>query len=918
MRWLAAVAGAALLAVLVIVARSAYREVWRFRHSPPPQPWRVEGTPLVRPEQRPKEQAPPSPPPEVEPSQPEPPCPIVPRPKLYKEAGRTAELLWPGAAIVLGDHASEPERYAAQCLQAFVDRRFKRKLPILAEKELRAPEEGPPEGGTTNTGASVRQAILLGQRATNAWLERLCTEKGVELSAVSPGADGFVIELVEDKGRPSPGAPGPQPGEGRQAILIAGGNDRGVIYGAHAFCDLLAPEGTRVVFPVASVRDWPSIAWRGRPIDQMRIHLVPGTFDAYARYRLNFLDIRDAPDGHAGLGTPPGFRPDEAAAREVLRQARRRAMFVYGTVACSTEPDRLPAVLETFDYFAKLGVDGLWISFDDAGAKKGWETLIERVLAFAKERGFSGRALAITPPMGSYEHIATDFNRAAAKLPGLADITWFFTRVPAADNVAAARRIGLSRLPAWWHNYPRFALGGFLHAADGGLPLGPKGRLPLDPEGCLPYFALEPLATGWGNPTYDDLRDADQHTDTVMIWCVWSEDYLAGALGLWAWWPEKHDWGRTRAAIYARVFGPSLAPTAAAFDDALAHLKSLFILPCFVPMRPGVDWPPRLKNPADLPRALQLLDQLDAHLKKLQAQAPAETLLDPARLAERYLEPMRATVDAARTMAALETPDRAYAELERRVGDLMAAGKTTEAEVTFRSAGDTLLAQVDKVAAALRGFKGIEGEGSFAAFWRARLAGFSRTVRADAERLKKLAEGFNELAPKDLARPLEGLGNPPEGAPLVARGADEWQRGPALLNGPWAMGLVGGDGGQALGIACPGWGGGEVFHFLELAAELPVPAFEGRLALDAFVGAGCGGERTRGVRSLQLWAGGRLLWEHDAAEPRAGWLSLEVTPLVLKRERLDVRFRIVHRRSVERFESHAFLGPLRLRPLAGR
>ncbi len=77
-------------------------------------------------------------------------CPIVPTPKVYRAAGRTAQM-HTGAAIVLGAKATEPERYAAERLQTLIERRFRRRLPIRAEDKV---------------GESARQVFLLGQRTT--------------------------------------------------------------------------------------------------------------------------------------------------------------------------------------------------------------------------------------------------------------------------------------------------------------------------------------------------------------------------------------------------------------------------------------------------------------------------------------------------------------------------------------------------------------------------------------------------------------------------------------------------------------------------------------------------------------------------------------------------------------------------------
>mgnify|MGYP000973146195 CR=1 FL=1 len=111
-------------------------------------------------------------------------CPIVPLPKVYRETGRSVQLLGPEAvAIVIGRRSTGPERYAAEQFQARLERRFRRRLPIVAEQAV---------------DASVRQVFLLGQRNSNDWLDRLCGANKIELSATAPGENGFVIEAVDD------------------------------------------------------------------------------------------------------------------------------------------------------------------------------------------------------------------------------------------------------------------------------------------------------------------------------------------------------------------------------------------------------------------------------------------------------------------------------------------------------------------------------------------------------------------------------------------------------------------------------------------------------------------------------------------------------------------------------------------------
>ena len=56
---------------------------------------------------------------------------IIPRPKEIRLTGGTIALPAGSTAIVLGDKASEPEKYAAETLQADVARRFGQTWPIM-------------------------------------------------------------------------------------------------------------------------------------------------------------------------------------------------------------------------------------------------------------------------------------------------------------------------------------------------------------------------------------------------------------------------------------------------------------------------------------------------------------------------------------------------------------------------------------------------------------------------------------------------------------------------------------------------------------------------------------------------------------------------------------------------------------------
>ncbi len=622
------------------------------------------------------------------------PCPIIPAPKVYRELGST----WPLAAgdqiaIVVGRQAAEPERYAAERLQGLIQRRCQQTVPVLGEDQVPA---------------SAGQLIVLGQRSTNALLDRLCRDHSVELSGQAPGHDGFVIECLED--------------QGRQVVIVGGSNARGVIYGQDALFDLLRHEGGHTVVPRVSVRDWPSIAWRGRPHSVLRQHLVPGALDAYVRARLNFTDVRDDPHAKAtnvyparkaSMGFPAGVPIDRETVAQMVSQSHRRGLFVYGTVSCGVPQARHDDVLETFRQLSDLGVDGLWISFDDVGGGEDAPALIGRVLDFGRQRGMTGRQIATTPPSGDYQNIDTPFNRRMAQVTGFADAQWFFTRVPCLADAEKAREIGLHRLPGWWHNLVDFGVtGGFLHNGDILVSLRSDDR--------PAYVEPQPLSRGWHAPPYEKLRDADKYTDHVLLWGVvggWPEEYQMVAFGLWAWNPAAHDWGQTRRAIYRYVYGPAQVETAWAVDDKLAELKSLFHLPLWR-FEPNKGWPCRLKQAGDRPRALALIDELESLSRGLAADAPTEMAIDPARLESVYLEPLRTTLVVARKMTLLDYPEDWVAEFEDRMRQHIEAADGPAAERLLSRIRDRAEPQLNRIQAELPGLKGIDG---YTAFWRQRI-----------------------------------------------------------------------------------------------------------------------------------------------------------------------------------------------------
>jgi len=127
-----------------------------------------------------------------------------------------------------------------------------------------------------------------------------------------------------------------------------------VIYGQEAFFDLLHKKSEKIVFPIVSVRDWPSIPWRERPSSNIEVHLRPGTFDAYVRNRVNFIDLRDIKVGKGAFGFQEGSKIDESLLERVITEAHLRGMFIYGTVECAVKDNQLEIPLNKYIHQANF------------------------------------------------------------------------------------------------------------------------------------------------------------------------------------------------------------------------------------------------------------------------------------------------------------------------------------------------------------------------------------------------------------------------------------------------------------------------------------------------------------------------------------------------------------------------------------
>ena len=653
-------------------------------------------------------------------------CPLFPVPKQWTDLN-SQWTLEKTAIVVSLDGLSQREQtsvqYAADRLQSHIKNRFKQTIPILTDPQA----------------AAEYKTILY--------------------ISVQPKADGklngFAISFAESNGV--------------NTANVVGNDVNGAIYGSDVLFDMMSKSGSgAIVLKKIQVEDWPSIPYRGRPHFVLMENLVPGTLDAFARARINYIDVRDNPtykvrevypNRAAPMGFMPGVEIDAQNVGMVIQEAHRRGMFVYGCVAAATAKkaggitagfDKIPEdgfydeVNKTFERLIDLGCDGLWLSFDDVGKGTDPKSAVKNFLELGKKHGITGRSLAYTPPVVDYWTMDTEFNWEMSKEPGFNEIQWYFTRVPSQDDFEMAQKMGLKIRPAWWHNLCQLR-GGFANNAFIAVTLR-KGEVNLphkpasDPTAPytwetypdavpLPaYIELQPLAAGTQHPKYDYLKSAPQYVDNVMLFGIgggWPEEYLVGMFGIWAWAPETHDWDRMRTSVYSYVYGPEMAQTAREFDDAIVELKSLYKMP----VRYCLDnrgWPCQLKNPVDKDKALAIIAKLESLSKELTENAPNSSAIDPQRLEYIYLEPMRATVRYARTMTELEYPDALFAEVKADVEKLKKGELDESGRAELQSKFDRFEAIVTNIETELSDLKIIW---SYAAHWRKLIKDVKNSVK---------------------------------------------------------------------------------------------------------------------------------------------------------------------------------------------
>jgi hypothetical protein len=629
-------------------------------------------------------------------------------------------------------------------------------------------------------------------------------------------------------------------------------------------------------------------------------YLRPGDLDCYMQSRINFIDLRNNI-----YAFEPGAELDKDNISKVIKEAHRRGLIIYGTVNCGVGKHEYPKVIKTFKEFITLGVNGLWLSFDDKGPGETPELIVQNVLDLGRQHGITGNQIAIAPPKGSYQDIITDFNRHIMAIPGMENALWFWTRWPSQRSLNEARSMGLKCKPAWWHNWPRL---------------------------YTPHSYIEPpsMAVGWHAPGYQMLAHAGKYIYAVMPWGgnAWGQYYIIPVIGWWAWNPEGHDWKSTRCRIYNIVFGPQQIKTATNFDDTLVETKSL------LRYSPRPDkWlpqcPVRLAAPLDRQKVLALVEKMRACLADLQKKAPTETMLETEQLETLYLERMSKELQTIKTAAQMPYPEYWWETHQRNVLTAIYDGNLAKADELILAVRNQLLTDLNKISEEGKHLRRLD---QYVSWWkqRARLdaRGFQSML---ADRRKELARrvwdyDYHVATTQSMLEPLK---NPP-----LDWGSGRWQAGNRVLAtvlpterefawGNWIGGLYRSEKIEVAVFAARRKNQAMPGEFSELEVELPVSlAKNNRLALLLFINYAnkdaIGGQHTTarwaGYRFLELLWKDKLLWDADLGLPRdkGEWFMVDLPEILEDMETLKLRLRVIDRKMSTVNHTIVFVGPLRL------
>ena len=575
-------------------------------------------------------------------------CPVIPRPRYYRATGELVTL--PEAskmAIVLTADAHQTVRYAAERLQKTLFRLTGRNIVV-----------------TDKTPEHAELLIRLGLPETEADIAAACGEAKIDVSPASWGYDGFLIHFT--------------PGR----VYLAAGEPRGVIYAQEVLCALIRREGENFRLTVAEIRDHAGIRWRSYSWNRCCWY-NDVNLDAYADARMNCIELRDgfAKDFYGMYGYPYNYPITGEAERKVIAAAHRRGMFVWGVVACAAPPKQYKAVVGQAEKLLALGVDGIYISYDDPGRAENADVLIRQIVETAKKHGIAGERIAFLPPYPDYAKFYSDFNLAQLKkVPELKDATWFLTASPSDENLAMLRDMGIRGKFGWFFNWPM------------GHRDAPAYQRPFFFERAyLPLSDFDDFDRGMDWLDDEMLDHADRRLSSVMVWTREYPETLAQFFGAWAWNPGAADTRSLRRRAYTRLYGSELADTAAEFDryltgvnHNLSFLGDEFWTKCL--------W--RLKDTRNRTHVNHMLAKMKVLSARIAAEAPTHTWIDPEHLQKEYLIPMQKTVAWLDQLVNTRFPEEIAPDFDR---ELLQARLTLRRKALLREKRRVLVPVLDDI-----------------------------------------------------------------------------------------------------------------------------------------------------------------------------------------------------------------------------
>jgi len=800
---------------------------------------------------------------------------LVPAPREVKWSSASPVSLAPGTvAIVVGKQATDPEKEAARLLKEYVEKRFGQQWPVVAEGEEQSNQQ---------------TLIILGQRVTCQLLDALCQQHAVDLSAESPGHDGYVIQPIKEGDR--------------LMVLVGGSNARAVEYGQDTLCQMLRASGKNLTFVQGTIRDAPVIPWRGRPQTHTDKYLEPGELDLYVLSRINFIDLRSGIYAYQ-----PGERLDKAVIAGAVKDAHKRGIIVYATVNCGVRRNQYDNVMKTYNELLALGADGLWLSFDDKGPGEDPVALTERVLKLGREHNMKDHLIATTPPKGSYPKIVTDFNRKMMAIPGMQKALWFWTAVPSKEALAEARSIGLKVKPSWWHNWPRF-------------------------ETSQSYTGIPAMSDGWSAPDYGVLAAGGDCLEAVMPWGgnALGQHFVVPVIGWWGWNPQGHDWEAVRHRIDEIVFGPDQAVAAMKFDEKLQQLFELFRY-SYKSTDNMPFCPPRLKKPTDKRASNALIAELTSLLDRIARNSPKQTLLPEAELQSDYLERMEQELETHRVAVNLEYPEDWWPDYQRKILDALYAGDNARVDTLASAVRERVFREVDKIAESLPNYRHVN---SYTGWWHKRASldaqGWKALTEARQEALAARVANYSRTICNDTVM-MEWLRTPP-----LEWGIGRWQVSNRLLAtvlpspdeqfwGGWIAGTHSRDGiDAAVFTADRVLRPGDFGEYAELPANVPVSGNRDRLGVLLFVSSANKDlfsntmikYRWAGYRFIELLWEDKVLWEADLGQipERGSWFMVRLPRIPDDVKELKLRVRTEDRKLSMNNYTIAYVSPLRLMEL---